>query len=435
MHLVAGYSYSIWDDQLPGGCVDPLVQLAIMWFGVFVASLLASKTKLTSVLYFLAFGALMVNIGGLPSESPPFIRGFAEIGIILIMFALGFEENTANFLASIKRSWGIAFFGAIAPFCTAFAVADYFWGDLNIAIMCGLTMTATAVSLTMVSLKGLGLQNSKAAMGIMTSAVLDDIASLALVAILVPIAAGDAVVSVPAIAWIFSKALIFFGGVALVGAYLLPHDLQGWVAKIPLIGRYGVRDLLSADAGEHSTLTVLFYALVVGLLAHEFGFHPAVGAYMAGLILREEYFLLKDQTSAESYNRTKTVVENAAFSWIGPIFFVDLGTKIVFDWDIVVSVIPETVILTVGILVAQITSASLSARYIGKFSFHESMMIGFGMLGRAELAFVVMDIAYVQNSILSPEAFYTLMFTAFCLNVAVPVTLTLWKPYYDKAMD
>ena len=58
------------------------------------------------------------------------------------------------------------------------------------------------------------------------------------------------------------------------------------------------------------------------------------------------------------------------------------------------------------------------------------MMIGFGMLGRAELAFVVMDIAFVQNPILSQEAFYTLMFTAFCLNVSVPVTIAWWKPYY-----
>lgn len=40
-----------------------------------------------------------------------------------------------------------------------------------------------------------------------------------------------------------------------------------------------------------------------------------------------------------------------------------------------------------------------------------------------------MDIAYVQNQILSREAFYTLMFTAFWLNVAVPVTIRFWKPY------
>lgn len=57
-------------------------------------------------------------------------------------------------------------------------------------------------------------------------------------------------------------------------------------------------------------------------------------------------------------------------------------------------------------------------------------MVGFGILGRAELAFVVMDIAYVQNEILSTEAFYTLMGTAFVLNILVPLTIRLWKPTY-----
>ncbi len=57
----------------------------------------------------------------------------------------------------------------------------------------------------------------------------------------------------------------------------------------------------------------------------------------------------------------------------------------------------------------------------------DSWLVGLGMLGRAELAFVVMDIAYVQNGILNTEAFYTLMFTAFWLNVSVPITINLWK--------
>jgi Kef-type K+ transport system membrane component KefB len=47
---------------------------------------------------------------------PVFIIHFADLGIIIIMFALGFEEQTSNFLKSIKRSWGIALFGAMVPF-------------------------------------------------------------------------------------------------------------------------------------------------------------------------------------------------------------------------------------------------------------------------------------------------------------------------------
>jgi len=62
-------------------------------------------------------------------------------------------------------------------------------------------------------------------------------------------------------------------------------------------------------------------------------------------------------------------------------------------------------------------------------------MIGFGMLGRAELAFVVIDIAYVQNNILPAEAFFTLMFTAFFLNIAVPISISLWKPYFLAAQE
>ncbi|MCF8199444.1 MAG: cation:proton antiporter [Sulfuritalea sp.] len=410
----------------------PLVQLAIIWIGVLCASLLASRTKLTSVVFFLGFGSLMVNAGILPIETNEFIHYFAELGIILIMFALGFEENTRNFIRSIKHSWGIALFGAIAPFLAAYFVALYFWGDSNIAIMCGLTMTATAVSLTMVSLKSLGLQTSRAATGIMTSAVLDDVGSLAAVAILVPIATGQATISLAAVGWTAFKAVAFFGGVALVSAYLLPNAPSGWITKIPLIGRYGVRDLLATDDGEHSTLAVLLLALIVGLLAYQFGFHPAVGAYMAGLILREEYFLLDIKGARSSFSRTKTVVDNAAFSWIGPVFFVELGTKIVFEWDIFVSIIPQTVTMVLVLIAVQTLSAGLAARYTGGYSFHESVMIGFGMLGRAELAFVVMGIAYVQHPILSTEAFYTLMFTIFWMNVSVPVLLAWWKPYFDR---
>ncbi|MCU7806377.1 MAG: cation:proton antiporter [Candidatus Thiodiazotropha sp. (ex Semelilucina semeliformis)] len=172
---------------------------------------------------------------------------------------------------------------------------------------------------------------------------------------------------------------------------------------------------------------MLLVALVISLLGYEFVFHPAVDTYMAGLILKEGYFLHQEKFD----DRTKRIIDDVAFSWIGPVFFVVLGTRLIIDVEIFVSVLPQTFVLFFGLFFAQIISASLAARYTGKYSREDSMMIGFGMLGRAELAFVVMDIAYVQNSILSTEAFYTLMFTAFWLNVAVPLTIRWWKPYYS----
>ena len=158
---------------------------------------------------------------------------------------------------------------------------------------------------------------------------------------------------------------------------------------------------------------------------------------MAGLIIKQQYSRFHPKSSipvADSedagYADTKRIIDNVAFSWIGPVFFVELGTKITFDMDVLVGVIPHIITLTLGILFAQIISASLAARYTGNFKWHESIMIGFGMLGRAELAFVIMDIGYVQNSVITTDAFYTLMATAFFLNVSVPVLIKWWKPYF-----
>jgi Na+:H+ antiporter len=418
--------------------VSPELDLAVIWIAVYLAVIAARYTRLTPVLFYLFFGAVFVNLGILPIESDAFVRGFAEIGIVVIMFALGFEEQTGNFVQSIKRSWGIALFGAIVPFLIAYYVALYYWHDVNVALMCGLAMTATAVSLTMVSLRSEGLQTSAAATRVMTSAVLDDIASLVLVAIMVPIATGRTALDIDSIVTILVKSVAFFVIVSALGAWIFPHRKAGWFARVPLLGRLGFINVLAFERGQYATLAVLLLAVGVGLLALEFGFHPAVGAYMAGLILREEYFEIRghpDEPTLNTYHDTKRIIDNVAFSWIGPVFFVDLGTKLVFDTDTFIAVIPQTCVLTFGLFIGQIVSAALPARFGGGMNWSGSWMIGFGMLGRGELAFVVMDIAYVQNQILNREAFYTLMFTAFWLNVAVPIAIRLWKPIYLRELE
>ena len=416
--------------------MHPLAHLAVIWAAVFVAVVLAKKTRLTPVLFFLFIGFCLVNVGVLPRESDLFIREFAELGIIFIMFSLGFEESTDNFLSSIRKSWGIALFGAIGPFAIAYVIADYAWSDARISLISALAMTATAVSLTMVSLRSEGLQNSPVATRIMTSAVIDDIAALVAVSVLIPIVTGSQSLSVAALLVTGGKAMLFFIIVTVIGGWLFPHRLHGWISRVPLVGRYGVRHILTFDDGRHATLAILLCALVVGLLAVYFGFHSAVGAYMAGLIVKEEYFQRGEHETPQTgsvYAETKQIVDSAAFSWIGPVFFVDLGAKLIFDTDLLLQVLPIALLLTTGLLVVQVTSAGLAARYTGKMTWHQSLMIGFGMLGRAELAFVVMDIGYVQNSILSTEAFFTLMITAFFLNIAVPLSISWWRPYYDAA--
>ncbi len=288
---------------------------------------------------------------------------------------------------------------------------------------------------SMVSLKSEGLGNSPAATGIMTSAVLDDIASLALVAILVPMATGEATVSIEGIGLVMGKAIAFFVLVTLIGGWRFPAS-AGWVARIPLIGNFSLLRLLSMNRGEYTILALLLIAVLMGILSYNFGFHPAIGAYMAGLIVKREYFEFpldhKADLQTDHHNQAKRIIDNMAFSWIGPVFFVTLGTKLIFEPELIVKVLPLSFLLFVGLFVGQVLSAALAARFTGKFDWASSWMIGFGMLGRAELAFVVMDIAYIEHQIINAEVFYTLMLTTFMLNISVPLTIRWWKSRYGN---
>lgn len=313
--------------------------LAIIWTSVFVASFIAHRTRLTPVLWYLFLGSSLVNLGVLPTEMPVFIVNFAELGIISIMFALGFEEDTTNFLKSIKRSWGIAVFGALTPFAVAYSATFYFWDDKHMALLCGLAMASTAVSLSMVSLKTEGLSHTPAATGIMTSAVLDNIASLALMVILIPISIGEAKFSAHSLLLIAGKALGFFLLVSFMGIWLFPVN-AGWVRRVPIISHFNLQLMLSMGRGEYSILALLLIALLVGLLADFFSFHPAIGAYMTGLIIKREYFDFHHDQNIDFYNQAKQMINNIAFAWVGPIFFVSLGSQLVFDGELFLQVLP-----------------------------------------------------------------------------------------------
>ncbi|MDQ7049504.1 MAG: cation:proton antiporter [Enterobacterales bacterium] len=192
-----------------------------------------------------------------------------------------------------------------------------------------------------------------------------------------------------------------------------------------------MNNLLAFNNGRDATLSILMLAVSFAFIAHLMGLHSAVGAYMAGLIMTPALFYIDKQGQPiNRYKKTRKIIDDVAFSWIGPVFFVTLGSKLIFDWDLILSVLDETIILVVGVFISQFVGAAVAARYTGHFSKQESIMIGFGMLGRAELAFVVMDIGYVHNSIFTDEVFYTLMFTAFTLNILVPLCIRFWAPYF-----
>ncbi|MDH3708270.1 MAG: cation:proton antiporter [Cyclobacteriaceae bacterium] len=433
----------------------------IIFVVVLVSKLASKKTGTVDVLWLIVAGALLTNLGWLPKHNE-FLEIIGEWGIVFIMFALGLEEDLGRFSQGLKRSVGIALIGAAFPFIAGYSVASLFGYDHNTAMLWGLTMTATAISLTMMSLRSDLLHRSTAATGIMTAAVIDDILSLVGVAMLIPIimvstaADGGTSVSFLTIIWIIAKVVIFFAITLFVGLIAFPEKSPQRLPPNPnlyqrvnhrfsqALAIIGARNFLMVHRGEFTPLIMLFIAMFLGVIAYKLGFHPAIGAYFAGLFLTADYFvhteiklvknpegeIIKEQKHDDQFQAAHYVIKHLSFTIFGPIFFVNLGGKLVFDTEIVMRALPMVLALFPAVLILQVTSACLAARFTGFYKWHESVMIGLGMLGRAELAFIVINIAFVQNNIIDITQFYTLMLTAFMLNITVPLSLNWWKPYY-----
>lgn len=434
---------------------------AIIFAVVVISKLISKATRTVDVLWFIVAGAVLTNFGLLP-EHNEFLDTIGEWGILFIMFALGLEEDLGRFSQGLKRSMGVALIGAAFPFIAGYGSAALFGYDHNSAMLWGLTMTATAVSLTMMSLRGDLMHRSTAATGIMTAAVIDDVLSLVGVAIMIPVilassggAQGEAV-SLSGILLIVGKVIIFFGITLFLGLIAFPenspkvlplnatiyqkldHRYSRWASKV------GARKFLMVHSGEFTPLIMLFMAMFAGVVAHLLGFHPAIGAYFAGLFLHADYFvhkkvkktknaegeIVEEEERDDKFHEASHVINHIAFTIFGPIFFVNLGGKLIFDAEIMLMALPAALFLFATVLIFQVVSACLAARFTGGYEWHEGVMIGFGMLGRAELAFIVINIAFVQNKIIDTSQFYTLMSAAFMLNVTVPIALKWWKPYY-----
>ncbi len=328
-------------------------------------------------------------------EPGELIQLLAEIGIFFLMFHAGIETQPLEFYQALKKSMGVAVVGAIVPFSVSFGVALLFGLDLVGATFVGLTMTATAVVITLKSLKDLNLANTRVARVIIASCVIDDLLTLVFFGLVIGVLSGGEFEPLSVVVTL-GKVIGFVTVAVLVGRFVYPR------LTLPF----------RSEGGKGFTF-VLLMALAFGLFAEAIGLHIILGAYLAGLFFEEK---------VAHPNLVRIVKDRAygiAYSFLGPIFFISLGFSITFD--ISTSTMGLIALLTTSVIIGQIVSAGGMALRMGLPRF-EALTVGVGMCGRAEIAFILASLALAQGAI-DQDAFTALIFTAFLLNLFTPLAL------------
>ncbi|MCM4167830.1 Glutathione-regulated potassium-efflux system protein KefB [Arenibacter antarcticus] len=377
-----------------------ILNLLLVLVAAWVGGMLAKRVGFPPILGELLIGILLgpALLGVL--ETSEALNTLAEVGILFLMAYIGME---INFKDLGKASWAgllAAIGGFVVPFILGYYTIIWFDGTnisaLFVAIAVGVTSLATK-SRILVDLK---LLDTRIAYVLMAGALISDTLALIIFAGIIGFVDSGSVNAV-GLSWVAGKAILFFAFAALIGIYFFPV-LGKLLSKAKSINRT-----------FHFTIMVI---IVLGFseLAELAGLHGILGAFMAGLFIRDGVF------SRQVFKEVTGVFHDMSIGFLAPIFFVTAGFHVsleVFQTDLLL-----LILIILGAVVGKIVGTALFYLPSGH-GWREGLTIGTGMNGRGAVEIIIAGIG-LQMGIISTEIFSILVFMAISTTLTVPLLLT-----------
>ena len=322
----------------------------------------------------------------------------AEVGILLMMLYIGMEIDPGELGRASKGGVLAALGGFITPFVLCYLLVVGLGFPPLAGVFVGLAAGVTSLATKSRILVDLHLLDTRIAHVMMAGALVADTLSLVLFAVVLGVADGGAF-RVEELARVLAAAAGYFVLATAVGLKVLPA-----------IGR--ALERVPGPTAKFTAILLVMLAYAEG--AHLVGMHGILGAFLAGLFLRES--VLGRSLSQDIMH----VVRDVSIGFLAPVFFVTAGFAVsldVFRTDL-------------GLLLGLVGLASVG-KVVGTALFYlptghgwrEGTTIGLGMNGRGAVEIIVAQIA-LSMGLISQEIFSVLVFMAIATTALVPVTLT-----------
>jgi len=334
---------------------------------------IATRLGLGSVLGYLIAGMLIgPSVLGLVGSEGQNVLHFAEFGVIVMLFLVGLELQPSKLWTLRKPILGLGglqVVGTSAVLALALILAGLAW---KTSLTIGLILAMSSTAIVLQSLAERGKLKTSGGQAVFSVLLFQDIAVIPILALLPLLAAGGGtpvhassgyLADLPA----WQQALIVFAAVAL----------------IVLAGRYLMRPLfrLIAMTGLREIFVALALALVVGitLLMETVGLSPALGTFLAGVLLAESEYRHELEMDLEPFKGILLAV-----------FFIAVGAGIDFD------LIASAPILIFGGMIAFLAIKLIVLYVIARFARMKpsrASLFSFSLAQGGEFAFVLISFA------------------------------------------
>ncbi|HLT47514.1 MAG TPA: cation:proton antiporter [Rubricoccaceae bacterium] len=372
-----------------------LLVLLVAWLAGVVTSRLGYPAVLGELLAGIVLGPPLLGF----LEGGEALAVLAEVGLLLMMLYIGMEIDPGELGRASTGGLLAALGGFATPFVLCYFLAVYGaglspMGGVFIGTAAGVTSLVTKSRI----LVDLHLLDTRVAHVMMAGALVADTLSLVIFAGVIGVAEVGRF-EPGALALVAAQAVGFFAAAALVGTVAVP-----WL----------MRRLAEAKLGRTALFTALvLVTLVYAEAAHLVGLHGILGAFLAGLFLREG--VLGRSVSKELMG----LVHDVSLGFLAPVFFVTAGFAVTLD------VFQTDLPLLLGLI-----GLASVGKVVGTVAFYlmtghgwrEGMVIGMGMNGRGAVEIIIAQVALTLG-LITAEVFSMLVFMAIATTALVPVTL------------
>jgi CPA2 family monovalent cation:H+ antiporter-2 len=400
-----------------------LYQASIYLAAAVIAVPIAARLGLGSVLGYLAAGILIGPVFGLVGAETKDLQHFAEFGVVMMLFLIGLELEPRALWDMRHRLLGLGGLQIVLSTAALMGVAMAYGEPWGTSLAIGLTLSLSSTAIVLQTLAEKRLMQTTGGRNVFSVLLTQDIAVIPILAFL-PLL----VVTLPA--KISQDGSIQRTNEAIAdghhGAALsLVDGLPAWGVTAVTLGAIGLvvfagvflarpvfRFIHAAHLREMYTALALLIVVGISFLMTLVGLSPALGAFLAGVVLASSEFRHELETDLEPFK-----------GLLLGLFFITVGAGI--NFDLLYSNMPA--ILSMALLVIVIKGGVLwSLGRAFKLKGRDQWLFALALAQAGEFGFVLVAFS-VSQGVIPVDVAETLLLVIALSMLITPLLFILYE--------
>lgn len=380
-------------------------QAFIYLLAAVISVLIAKRLGLGSVLGYLIAGVLIGPVFHLIGSETEDLQHFAEFGVVMMLFLVGLELQPKALWEMRAKLIGLGGLQIAATTAVVMAISMALGQVWSVSLTIGFIFSLSSTAIVLQTLGEKGLLKSDGGQSSFSVLLFQDIAVIPMLA-LIPLLA------LPELAQHAQGA-----GAGGHEAVKLLDGLPGWqvtlitvaaVAFVVVAGHYLSRPVFriiaAAKLREIFTAAALLLVIAIALLMTLVGLSPALGTFLAGVVLANSEFRHELESDIEPFK-----------GLLLGLFFITVGASI--DFTLLWANLYLVLALTIGLMAVKVGVLYGLAHFF-KLRGPDKWLFALGLAQAGEFGFVLLSFT-VQNAVLPSELAAILL-----LVVALSMMLT-----------